>query len=80
MRLSIIVAAVMAMALASGCTHLIENRVMTTLQLDRAVVDMRYGPIGITVQLSPEDAAEIKRLRQMAMALEAIAATQAGQQ
>lgn len=52
-----------------GCSSLkgtFENRITTTMTGDRAFVTSLYGPLGITAELSPEDAAEIRRMRESA--------------
>lgn len=61
------------LSLLSGCATFkgtLENRLTTTLQGDRAFVSSLWGPIGFTSELSPEDAAEIQRLRQLQQRLQ----------
>lgn len=55
--------------LLAGCGSLskqFENRLVVSLSGDRAFVASMYGPIGITAELSAEDAAELARLKRQA--------------
>jgi hypothetical protein len=58
---------IFVLALASfglqGCAKsTFANRLTMTLGGDRLFVNSLYGPVGITAELSAEDAAEIRRL------------------
>lgn len=52
-------------SLLTGCGTLkgtFENRLTTTLAGDRVFITSLYGPVGITTELSADDAAELKRM------------------
>jgi hypothetical protein len=65
-RIASLIALAAASALA-GCASTpgsLDNRVVTTLSGDRAFANILFGPVGVTAELSKEDAAELKRLRE----------------
>jgi hypothetical protein len=54
-------------ALLSGCAAAtFENRIMTTLDGGIAQVSLRVGNIALSLDLAPEDAAEIAKLKRQA--------------
>jgi hypothetical protein len=55
----------------AGCGSIekhFENRLIVSLSGDRAFVASMYGPIGITAELSAEDARELAKLKRQATA------------
>lgn len=69
-------------ALLTGCSSLkgtFENRITTTLTGDRAFVTSLYGLVGITAELSPEDARELRRITEQSRAYEQIVRAFQGQ-
>lgn len=64
MRSLLIIAVAASLAGCSSLKGTFENRITTTLTGDRAFVASLWAGIGITSELSPEDAAELRLLRQ----------------
>jgi hypothetical protein len=59
--------ALLCAALLSGCASTaFENRIMTTLDGGIAQVSLRFGNIALSLDLAPEDAAEIAKLKRQA--------------
>ncbi len=59
-RVVVLVAA--AVALLSGCSTVpgrFDNRVVRTLAGDRAFVNILFGPLGVTLEVSERDAAAV---------------------
>lgn len=55
----------LALALTGCDKSTFANRLTTTLTGDRLFVNSLYGPVGLTAELAPEDAAEIRKLLQL---------------
>jgi hypothetical protein len=56
--------ALLAAALLSGCAATtFENYVATSLAGDRAAVVMRFGPVGVALDLREADAMELQVMR-----------------
>lgn len=69
-RLALVAAASLALGGCGSMKGTLENRITVTLTGDRAFATSLYGPLGITAELSPEDAAELKRMAEAARAAE----------
>ena len=57
----LIVVVALAIILLTGCKTL-ENRIVRTLQCDRAYVVSNWGPVSFGTELSQADAQELARL------------------
>jgi hypothetical protein len=65
-KLSLILGACLALAGCGSVPGKYDNRALCTLNCDRAFVGVLFGGFGVTLELSSDDARELKRLREQA--------------
>lgn len=78
-RSIVLVALCLPLAACSSLKGTFENRITTTLTGDRAFFTSLYGPVGITAELSSEDARELQRIAEQSRAYEQIVRAFQGQ-